>query len=133
MNKEKKYTNFEEYYNKRYLEECKVFLEKPKFSMKYMMIMSHLREVVRNQCLKEYKQKYPWASIENQKNEIKNSDSFDTEFVILDKNETNLQNENENENNRIKSKKVTNSLKENTSIRRSERLKNKNNYNFHKT
>ena len=36
--RKKNIPTFEEYYNKRYLEECKVFLEKPKFSMKYIMI-----------------------------------------------------------------------------------------------
>ena len=59
--------SFEEYYNKRFLEECKYFVENPKFSFKYMMVMSHLQKTIREKCLKEYNKKYPGAIEEQQK------------------------------------------------------------------
>jgi len=52
---------YKEYYNKRFLEECKYFIENPKFSMKYMMIMAHLQKNIKEKTLKEYKEKYPGA------------------------------------------------------------------------
>ena len=58
---QKNIPTFEEYFNKRYLEECKWYFEKPKFSIKYMIIMSNLRENLRKRCLEEYKKKYPYA------------------------------------------------------------------------
>ena len=118
---------FEEYFNKKYLEECKIFFEKPRFSIKSMIIMNQMREVVRNRCIKEYKELYPWASIENQKKDTKNNtsknDTFDKEFVILDKELEIYEDENQNKD------KNDDSIQ----LRRSTRLKNKNNYNFHKT
>jgi hypothetical protein len=56
---------YKEYYNKRFLEECKYFIENPKFSMKYMMIMAHLQKNIKEKTLKEYKEKYPGAPINN--------------------------------------------------------------------
>jgi len=56
---------YKEYYNKRFLEECKYFIENPKFSMKYMMVMAHLQKNIKEKTLKEYKEKYPGAPINN--------------------------------------------------------------------
>ena len=54
---------YKEYYNKRFLEECKYFIENPKFSMKYMMVMTQLQKNIKEKSLKEYKEKYPGALI----------------------------------------------------------------------
>jgi len=61
---------YKEYYNKRFLEECKYFIENPKFSIKYMMVMSHLQKNIRTKTLKEYKAKYPGAPIDEEKPSI---------------------------------------------------------------
>lgn len=55
--------SFNDYFNKRYLEECKYFVENPKFSFKYMLFVSHLKENIKKMALKEYKEKYPGAPI----------------------------------------------------------------------
>ena len=67
--------SYREYYNKRFLEECKYFIENPKFSMKYMMVMSHLQHNMKTKTLKEYKEKYPGAPI----NDIYEVDSKETQ------------------------------------------------------
>ena len=67
--------SYREYYNKRFLEECKYFIENPKFSMKYMIVMSHLQQNMKIKTLKEYKKKYPGAPI----NDIYNIDSKETQ------------------------------------------------------
>lgn len=66
-NNKTKVPTYQEYYNKRFLEECKYFVENPKFSFKYMMVMSHLQKTIREKCLKEYNKKYPGAIEEQQK------------------------------------------------------------------
>lgn len=66
---------FEEYYNKRFLEECKYFVENPKFSFKYMMVMSHLQKTIREKCLKEYNKKYPGAIELQKKNDNANTNA----------------------------------------------------------
>ena len=57
--RKKNIPTFEDYFNKRYLEECKYFVENPKFSFKYMLFVSHLKENVKKMALKEYNKKYP--------------------------------------------------------------------------
>tara|TARA_B100001121_G_scaffold246813_1_gene222040 strand:- start:206 stop:610 length:405 start_codon:yes stop_codon:yes gene_type:complete len=54
---------FEEYFEKRYLEECKYLVENPKFSISHMIFASKLRENVRRMALEEYKKKYPLSQI----------------------------------------------------------------------
>ena len=91
--------SFEAYYNKRFLEECKYFIENPKFSMKYAMVMSYLQKDIREKALKEYKEKWPGSivnqpsqSIEKNKithqvklvNHTHTEKSQDTESVISD-------------------------------------------------
>lgn len=115
-NRNKNIPTFDEYFNKKYLEECKVFFENPRISIKTMMYMSYLRETVKNRCLKEYKQKYPWISIENQKKIIEKPDTFEKDFVILDKS---LDSNIDEENNEYKDT-------QNVPLRRSKRLQNKN-------
>jgi hypothetical protein len=56
---EKPTMTYKQYYNKRFLEEAKFFVENPKFSMKYMMVMAHLQKTIKEKSLKEYKEKYP--------------------------------------------------------------------------
>jgi hypothetical protein len=53
--------SFEAYYNKRFMEECKYFVENPKFSIKYAMVMSYLQKDIREKALKEYKEKWPYG------------------------------------------------------------------------
>ena len=54
---------FEEYFEKRYLEECKYLVENPRFSISNMIFVSRLRENVRRMALDEYKKKYPLSQI----------------------------------------------------------------------
>ena len=54
---------FEEYFEKRYLEECKFLVENPRFSISNMIFVSRLRENVRRIALDEYKKKYPLSQI----------------------------------------------------------------------
>ena len=54
---------FEEYFEKRYLEECKFLAEHPRFSITNMIFASKLRENVRRMALDEYKKKYPLSQI----------------------------------------------------------------------
>ena len=54
---------FEEYFEKRYLEECKYVSENPRFSISNMIFVSRLRENVRRIALDEYKKKYPLSQI----------------------------------------------------------------------
>lgn len=54
---------FEEYFEKRYLEECKYIVENPRFSISNMIFVSRLRENVRRMALDEYKKKYPLSQI----------------------------------------------------------------------
>jgi len=55
--------SFEAYYNKRFLEECKYFIENPKISIKYAMVMSYLQKDIREKALKEYKEKWPGSMV----------------------------------------------------------------------
>lgn len=88
---EKPTMTFKQYYNKRFLEEAKFFIENPKFSMKYMMMMAHLQKTIKEKALKEYQEKYPGYPIdENELSieyEIPTSDKCtqtDTESVMSD-------------------------------------------------
>ena len=54
---------FEEYFEKRYLEECKYLVENPRFSITNMIFASKLRENVRRMAMDEYKKKYPLSQI----------------------------------------------------------------------
>ena len=54
---------FEEYFEKRYLEECKYLAENPRFSITNMIFASKLRENVRRMAMSEYKKKYPLSQI----------------------------------------------------------------------
>ena len=83
--------SFEEYYNKRFLEECKYFVENPKFSFKYMMVMSHLQKTIREKCLKEYNKKYPGAIESQQKNDNTNAYQEETTKSHANTNEYQVQ------------------------------------------
>ncbi len=48
--------------NKRYLESIKDFLENPKFSMKYFMVMANIRNCIFEKCKEEYTEKYNLTS-----------------------------------------------------------------------
>ena len=49
---------FYSYFNKKYLESIKDFLDNPKFSMKYFMVMANIRESIFEKCKNEYIEKY---------------------------------------------------------------------------
>ena len=61
---EKPAMTFTQYYNKRFLEEAKFFIENPKFRMKYMMVMAHLQKTIKEKSIKEYQEKYPGYPID---------------------------------------------------------------------
>ena len=82
---------YKQYYNKRFLEEAKYFVENPKISMKYMMVMTYLQKTIKEKTLKEYKEKYPGYPIDE--NEIvinteqttnDKSSQTDTESIMSD-------------------------------------------------
>ena len=50
--------DFDTYFNKKYLEEAKVYLENPKFSYKYFLFLSHIRQNILEKSKKEYIEKY---------------------------------------------------------------------------
>jgi hypothetical protein len=82
---------FNQYYNKMFLEEAKYFVENPKFSMKYMMMMAHLQKTIKEKALKEYQEKYPGypideneLSIEYEKPTNDKSNQTDNESVMSD-------------------------------------------------
>ena len=57
--------NREEFFNdvnKRYLESIKDFLDKPKFSMKYFMVMANIRNNIFEKCKEEYIEKLNLSS-----------------------------------------------------------------------
>ena len=61
---EKPTMTFKQYYNKMFLEEAKFFIENPKFSMKYMMMIAHLQKTIKEKAMKEYQEKYPGYPID---------------------------------------------------------------------
>ena len=88
LNKKRAPLSFEEYYNKRLVEECKYFLENPKFSVKYFIVWAILRKNIRDMALKEYNRKWPLAPIIKINNELdsaKESVIDAKELVICDK------------------------------------------------
>ena len=137
-----KVPTYQEYYNKRFLEECKFFVENPKFSMKYMMVMSYMQKTIKEKTIKEYKEKYPGHPIDtniyktvssandangangaNSNDSVSNDDneSVISDYDVIDDNESHINEKEESEdlNEEIKP----------THIRRSSRLKTKNSYN----
>ena len=119
--------SFEAYYNKRFMEECKYFVENPKFSIKYAMVMSYLQKDIREKALKEYKQKWPNSPIEQlnnkfpyihnikQKKKENDTESVSSDYDIIDEDDTqSVHSEFEELNNDTK-----------PNIRRSKRLQNK--------
>ena len=86
LNKKKAPLSFEEYYNKRLVEECKYFLENPKFSVKYFIVWAILRKNIRDMALKEYKQKWPLAPIIKINNELDSAKEsvIDAKELIID-------------------------------------------------
>jgi len=122
---EKPTMTFKQYYNKRFLEEAKFFIENPKFSMKYMMMMAHLQKTIKEKTLKEYQEKYPGylideneLSIEYEKTTNDKCTQTDTESVMSDYDildDTNLET-----NNSYPS--ASSTVEEQSTLRRSRRL-----------
>ena len=95
---EKPTMTFKQYYNKRFLEEAKFFIENPKFSMKYMMMMAHLQKTIKEKALKEYKEKYPGypideneivikhENLDNDKSTQAGTESIMSDYDIIDTN-----------------------------------------------
>ena len=106
--------DFNTYFNRRYLEEIKPFTDSPSFSMKYFMAMNYVRQNVLETCKKEYITKYNLNPnyFDNHKININNYDEIKDNTKL---NETNFDTVNDDDTNT------------NTGLRRSQRLKNKNN------
>ena len=116
--------SFEAYYNKRFMEECKYFVENPKFSIKYAMVMSYLQKDIREKALKEYKEKWPGSPV-NQNGQpsqpietSKDNESVISDYDIIDDAQS-VQSINSED---LEPKQVP----EQTNLRRSKRLKNSN-------
>ena len=115
---------FKEYYNKMFLEEAKYFIENPKFSIKYAMVMAHLQKTIREKALKEYKEKYPGAPIDEpdqiveQFEELVNDEVAEVLSVDCDETESVM-----SEYDIVDDPTIYN--EEKTSVRRSKRLQNK--------
>jgi hypothetical protein len=119
---------FESYYNKRFMEECKYFVENPKFSMKYAMIMSYLQKDIREKALKEYKEKWPGSPIDQSTNTIQialpvqpleqahDTESVISDYDIIDEDDVNSVQSVQSEFEDLEPEKVT------TNLRRSNRL-----------
>jgi len=131
---EKPTMTFKQYYNKRFLEEAKFFIENPKFSMKYMMVMAHLQKTIKEKALKEYQEKYPgypadeneiFSNIEkpsNDKSSQTNTESVMSDYDIID--DTNL--DLNNSDNSISCASPNSDVVEGTkTLRRSQRLQTK--------
>ena len=82
---EKPTMTFTQYYNKRFLEEAKFFIENPKFSMKYMMVMAHLQKTIKEKSIKEYKEKYPGYPIDDNEKVIENEHVIENHKMTNDK------------------------------------------------
>jgi len=80
--KKKAPMTFEAYYNKRFMEECKYFVENPKFSIKYAMVMSYLQKDIREKSLKEYKEKWPGSPIEELNNKFPYVHTVKPNYII---------------------------------------------------
>ena len=132
---------FNQYYNKMFLEEAKYFVENPKISMKYMMVMTHLQKTIKERSLKEYKEKYPGYPIDEPKqmsthDEVNvNEDKLDNVVDNVDNvNEDKVANVNEDETESVMSEydiidenTISNELNcvEEKPLRRSKRLQTK--------
>ena len=96
--KKKAPMSFEAYYNKRFMEECKYFVENPKFSIKYAMVMSYLRKDIREKARKEYKEKWPGSPIEESNNKFPYVHTVKPNYIINNYDiisEEDVENENE--------------------------------------
>lgn len=61
-NQQKPSENFNDFFNKKYNEAIKPFIENPKFSMKYFLVMANIRQVIFEQSKKDYITKYNLSS-----------------------------------------------------------------------
>jgi len=138
-----KVPTYQEYYNKRFLEECKFFVENPKFSMKYMMMMSYLQQTIKEKTIKEYKEKYPGHPMDtniykiagannanNDANDDNDNESVISDYDVIDDNDTHINEKDESEESKEEIKPVKKIDSTQTKqIRRSSRLKTKTSYN----
>ena len=119
QNKRKPSEDFNSFFNTKYHEAIKSFIDKPKFSMKYFLVMANIRQVVFEQSKKDYISKYNLDPDYFEKNKVDlykmNTPSVNTSNV-----ETTIAKEISNE---IASD--TNS-QEHLPLRRSNRIRNKN-------
>jgi hypothetical protein len=136
LNKKRAPLSFEEYYNKRLVEECKYFLENPKFSVKYFIVWAILRKNIRDMALKEYKKKWPLAPIIKINNELDsaNESVIDAKELVIDDKELVISDYDIIEESNIIEEDATCALDLDnaqsvykTEVRRSSRLKNKSN------
>ena len=143
-NNKTKVPTYQEYYNKRFLEECKFFVENPKFSMKYMMMMSYLQQTIKEKTIKEYKEKYPGHPMDtniykiagaNNDDSISNDDneSVISDYDVIDDNESHINEKDESHESKEEIKPVkkidSTQTTQTKQLRRSSRLKTKTSYN----
>ena len=69
-NQQKPSENFYDFFNKKYNEAIKSFIDNPKFSMKYFIVMANIRQVIFEQSKKDYISKYNLSSDYFEKNKV---------------------------------------------------------------
>ena len=114
--KRKPSQDFNSFFNTKYHEAIKSFIDNPKFSMKYFLVMANIRQVVFEQSKKDYISKYNLSSDYFEKNKV-DLYKMTTPKVNSNKIETAIVNE---------IKEIKENTDETPSVRRSSRLKNKN-------
>ena len=96
LNKKKAPMTFEEYYNKRFMEECKYVAETPTFRMNYIAVTTHLQNAIREMSLKEYTDKWPLTriikkeSVICEKELIIDNNSFISDYDIIEESHDNI-------------------------------------------
>lgn len=117
QHKRKPSVDFNIFFNEKYNEAIKSFIDNPKFSMKYFLVMANIRHVIFEQSKKDYISKYNLSSDYFEKNKV-DLYKMTTPSVDTSKVEINIVNE-------IKEN-VEESVEITPSVRRSMRLRNKN-------
>ena len=96
LNKKKAPMTFEEYYNKRFMEECKYVAETPTFRMNYIAVTTQLQNAIREMSLKEYTDKWPLSriikkeSVICEKELIIDNNSFISDYDIIEESLDNI-------------------------------------------
>lgn len=62
--------DFNSFFNTKYYEAIKSFIDKPKFSMKYFLVMANIRQTIFEQSKKDYINKYNLSKDYFEKNKV---------------------------------------------------------------